>query len=59
MIPQSFIQELLGRVDIVDVIDMSVHRTQPAIAPPARTVNIAAAPSFADTSPIPHGTVLE
>lgn len=46
-------------LDIVDVIDMSVHRTQPAASPQARAASIAAAPTFADTSPIPHGTVLE
>jgi hypothetical protein len=46
-------------LDIVDLIDISVHRTQPAVSPQARTATIAAAPSFADTNPMPSGTVLE
>jgi hypothetical protein len=47
-------------LDIVDVIDMSVHRTNAAAAPQGRAASIAAAPPpFADTSPIPPGTVLE
>lgn len=46
-------------LDIVDLIDISVHRTQPVASPQARPATIAAAPSFADTSPIPNGTVLE
>lgn len=47
-------------LDIVDVIDISVHRTHPAASPQARAASIAAAPpAFADTSPIPNGTVLE
>lgn len=46
-------------LDIVDLIDISVHRTQPAASPQARPATIAAAPSFADTNPLPGGTVLE
>lgn len=46
-------------LDIVDLIDISVHRTQPAASPQARPATIAAAPSFADTNPMPSGTVLE
>lgn len=46
-------------LDIVDLIDISVHRTQPAVSPQGRPATIAAAPSFADTNPMPNGTVLE
>lgn len=46
-------------LDIVDVIDMSVQRTLEAAQPQARAASIAAAPSFADTSPLPAGTVVE
>ena len=46
-------------LDIVDLIDISVHRTQPAASPQGRPATIAAAPSFADTNPMPPGTVLE
>jgi hypothetical protein len=38
-------------LDIVDLIDISVHRTQPAASPHGRPATIAAAPSFADTNP--------
>ena len=46
-------------LDIVDLIDISVHRTQPAASPQGRPATIAAAPSFPDTNPMPNGTVLE
>ena len=47
-------------LDIVDVIDMSVHRMHPAVSPQVRAANIAAAPaSIAETARIPAGTVLE
>jgi hypothetical protein len=45
-------------LDIVDLIDISVHRTQPAASPQGRPATIAAAPSFADTNPMPNGSVL-
>lgn len=47
-------------LDIVDVIDMSVHRTPAAAGAPVRAASIAAAPpSFADTLPVGAGTVME
>ena len=46
-------------LDIVDLIDISVHRTRPAASPQGRPATIAAAPAFADTNPMPSGTVLE
>lgn len=47
-------------LDIVDVIDMSVHRDQAAASPQLRPAGIApAAPTLAEGAPLPAGTGLE